>query len=438
MMKFHKSSSVSFLCLCALLVTCTAAAKNATGDDRLTKAVKETALTKLRLLHVLAINRFYVPNYDEESMQNLTDKSSNSSIYENGKNVSYTKKVFELPKNLSYEHFLENALLIPNPVKEQLYEIGVQLRQQYSNFLNDIYMDETMKAHTNEFPVSQMAGELVNAGLYPPVREQIWNADLMWQPIPFEYRMKNEDIFMIGTTCPRFKRETEAVLNLHAKGKSKLMEFLHAQNITVKSPIDISLLYLTLTNVMDLNQASVPDWVPSKLGELKNASLDGYRLLSKTTLQQQLNGGAFLKRIVDDSRKFINGSLPGRQITAYSGDERLFYGVMHILGLPAFELPNSGSALVFELVSRGERYFMKVLFYLGPDSEGNIWLPLDLQMGNSTILTPLDEFEKNIEYALPSGDPKKLCSGASSLISNFFLIGGLLALLSRVINCTSE
>lgn len=46
-------------------------------------------------------------------------------------------------------------------------------------------MDEAIKMQTTEFPVSIMAGELINAGLWPPTDSQIWNNDLLWQPIPF-------------------------------------------------------------------------------------------------------------------------------------------------------------------------------------------------------------------------------------------------------------
>lgn len=66
-----------------------------------------------------------------------------------------------------------------------LFNLGVHLRSMYDAFIGSIYMDEIIKMQTTEFPSSIIAGELINAGLWPPVEPQIWNEDLLWQPIPF-------------------------------------------------------------------------------------------------------------------------------------------------------------------------------------------------------------------------------------------------------------
>ena len=66
-----------------------------------------------------------------------------------------------------------------------LYILGTRLRKDYDAFLGSIYTDEVIKMQTTAFPTSIVAGELINAGLWPPVGSQIWKDDLLWQPIPF-------------------------------------------------------------------------------------------------------------------------------------------------------------------------------------------------------------------------------------------------------------
>lgn len=65
-----------------------------------------------------------------------------------------------------------------------MYNLGVHLREVYGEFLGNIYTVETMKMQTAEYPLSMMSGQLVNAGLWPPVENQQWNIDMNWQPIP--------------------------------------------------------------------------------------------------------------------------------------------------------------------------------------------------------------------------------------------------------------
>lgn len=66
-----------------------------------------------------------------------------------------------------------------------LFNLGRNLRKTYGDFIGSFYTDKVNRMQTTEFSVSIIAGELINAGLWPPVGQQVWKNDLDWQPIPF-------------------------------------------------------------------------------------------------------------------------------------------------------------------------------------------------------------------------------------------------------------
>lgn len=54
-------------------------------------------------------------------------------------------------------------------------------------------MPEILDARSTDVNRTKASLELLLAGLWPPVAELIWNYDLPWQPIPYNYWRANED-----------------------------------------------------------------------------------------------------------------------------------------------------------------------------------------------------------------------------------------------------
>lgn len=113
---------------------------------------------------------------------------------------------------------------------------------------------------------------------------------------------------------------------------------------------------------VELNQTR-PEWLneifPSE--DLLNVTLKAYDLLSQTIVQKRLNGGSFIKTLINDSKDLITGRMSTeRKIHVYSGDERLFVGVLKNLNIPVYDLPSAGAAIIFELFSENDNYFIKV------------------------------------------------------------------------------
>ena len=68
--------------------------------------------------------------------------------------------------------------------KQELYKLGQVLRERYKNFLSEEYRVKDVSVQSSYANRCQMSASTLLAGLYPPKGEQIWNPDLLWQPIP--------------------------------------------------------------------------------------------------------------------------------------------------------------------------------------------------------------------------------------------------------------
>lgn len=71
--------------------------------------------------------------------------------------------------------------------KNTAYNVGVSLRNTYGAFLGDEYTPDLLEAWSSEMVRCRMSIQLVTTGLFPPKAAQIWNQDINWQPIPYNY-----------------------------------------------------------------------------------------------------------------------------------------------------------------------------------------------------------------------------------------------------------
>ncbi|XP_043579475.1 venom acid phosphatase Acph-1-like isoform X1 [Bombus pyrosoma] len=319
-----------------------------------------------------------------------------------------------LPRSLTYEYFNAAPLSMPNVSMLNMYNLGVHLRKVYGEFLGDIYTSETMKMQTAEYPLSMLSGQLVNAGLWPPVEIQRWSADINWQPIPTDYTVAQEDTLLMGIQCPNFVVEMEKVLNMaqvrdRVSNYSSLFDHISRSiGVKVQRPSEVALLYAVLETKADLKQ-SLPHWAKDIFpdGAMYTVLLLEYDLLWQTSLQKQLNGGTILKEILANSLMYINGRIPKqRKLMMYSGNERNIVGVLKGLNLWSPHIPNEAASMIFELYfdNETESHGVKINYYTGVDD-----ITLSLKMPNCTEICPIKTFLYSIMDLLPQ-NAERLCN----------------------------
>lgn len=74
-----------------------------------------------------------------------------------------------------------------------LYEVGKMLRSHYNSFLPKTYSNEDFEMRSSYADRCQMSALTLLAGLYPPTSAQVWNKELLWQPIPINSVPRDQD-----------------------------------------------------------------------------------------------------------------------------------------------------------------------------------------------------------------------------------------------------
>lgn len=103
--------------------------------------------------------------------------------------------------------------------------MGQYMRKRFSNILSKNYSPKESYIRSSGTDRTIMTALAALAGLYFPTKNEIWNDDILWQPIPVHTLPINEDYILIGESpCPRFDelfekflKESELAREMHAK-----------------------------------------------------------------------------------------------------------------------------------------------------------------------------------------------------------------------------
>ena len=83
-------------------------------------------------------------------------------------------------------------------------ELGRWLRGRYSGWLAETYDRAEVVVRSTDVDRTLMSALSNLAGLFPPQGDQVWEADLPWQPIPVHTLPQDEDYLLSSHAhCPR-------------------------------------------------------------------------------------------------------------------------------------------------------------------------------------------------------------------------------------------
>lgn len=77
--------------------------------------------------------------------------------------------------------------------KRTEYNVGVEIRQTYGDFLGNVYTPDLVDARSSDYNRTKMSLQLALAALFPPAEKEQWEPSLSWQPIPYSYAPNDKE-----------------------------------------------------------------------------------------------------------------------------------------------------------------------------------------------------------------------------------------------------
>lgn len=244
----------------------------------------------------------------------------------------------------------------------QQYALGQFLREEYGGFLNSTYKNTEIVVRASNVDRCLMSAYCNLAGLYPPVKAQLWNDSLHWQPIPVHTVPEIEDsVIALDKPCVRYDelyaqelrgpkvKEEERVNAAFYKLLDKETG-VRRENISVVWKVADTLF------VENAHNLTLPNWtretwksgtVYSKLMELRDWS---FALLFNGTSLSRFKGGPLLKEFIENMQKEVSGTAdPRYKMYMYSGHDTTVSALLSAMSVYNHRAPPYACAVLVEL-----------------------------------------------------------------------------------------
>ncbi|NWR93206.1 PPAP phosphatase, partial [Furnarius figulus] len=258
---------------------------------------------------------------------------------------------------------------------QQLFELGQYMRKRYSSFLNSTYNRQEFYIQSTDYDRTIMSAQSYLSGLFPPTSSQIWNPELLWQPIPVHIFQKSTEqrLNFPLPDCPRFD-ELQSETQTSREFQNRIQPYMDfIQTMAVNTGLELNNLKILdnfqLWNTYDtlhcegIHNYTLPVWATKdvidkmeKLAELSLLSLFG---LYKTEEKSRLQGG--FKEILRNLKE-KNHALTDKTITCLIHDTTV--GALQIaLNIFNGKLPPYAACQFFELYQESTSQLLLIRRY---------------------------------------------------------------------------
>jgi prostatic aicd phosphatase len=357
-------------------------------------------------LYLLVVEQFGWRNAQDDSGQTDTLVLVHVLFRHGNRTVNGPEELYPYDPYVNETYFPFGLGQLTNAGKMKEYSIGKALRRRYNTFLGPYYYPQIVDSLSTDYNRTKMSLELVLAGLFPPHRDEIWNQELLWQPIPYNYFPASQDKILLGVTCPHYLElydkqiESEKVQTELATYKETFQYISRHTGLNVTKYLDVYNLFFGLATEEEWG-FQLPEWTRGYWPEaIVNLTIQEYFVSTATTELNQMASGYFLQKVISDTNSKINGTNPGRKIYLYSAHENNIAELLILLGIfEPLHIPDYGSYVIFEIHNINNEYVVKIFYENYTADE-----PQLLKLPACEIFCEMSKFISLMEEYMPSED----------------------------------
>ncbi|KAJ3659156.1 hypothetical protein Zmor_010861 [Zophobas morio] len=357
-------------------------------------------------LYFVVVQQFGFKTSDDISSQNNTLVLVHVLFRHGNRTVNGFEELY--PKdpylNETYFPFGLGQLTTAGKIKE--YNIGTALRNRYNEFLGPYYYPDIVESWSTDYNRTKASLELVLAGLFPPHKEEVWNQQLLWQPIPYNYYPAAQDKVLLGVTCPYYLELYDQEVQLHRDRNmfdkyNNIFQYIsNHTGLNVTKYLDVYNLYFGLGTEEEWG-FELPEWTkPVWPQTIVDLTINEYFISTATTEMNRMASGYFLQKVVSDSFSKINNIKSGRKVYLYSAHENNIAELLILLGIfEPLHIPDYGSYVMFEIHKINNEHGVKI-YYENYVANG----PQLLKLPGCDTFCEITKFVSLIEEYFPPDD----------------------------------
>lgn len=288
---------------------------------------------------------------------------------------------------------------LTNKGKRQAHDTGIFLRKKYGHLISETYSGDEIYVRSTDVDRTLMTAQCCLAGLYPPKGDDIWNDDLMWQPIPVHTVTYHSDPLAI-----KFSEKLEPPDGGYPHKRQQLNYDIISQNkellkmITEDNKEDLGK-GLKILNTMEVEaEFNVPVYIPKGV-DMGTASLlknSIYQLHCETSKHSVASAVYLLSDILLKMQMKAAGKIPRQKAYIYSVHDINITGCLaaftkgHSCSTELFpekilEWPDYSATLLFEVHKGVNDFYIETIYHRSCPLQNN-------DVGS--FLIPLQTFQK--------------------------------------------